>query len=47
MLGRGNARRCFFGDLALASSDDAEVSATIVMRKQGQNIRIYRHLYAP
>lgn len=36
-----------FEDLALASSDDAEVSATIVLRKQGQNIHIYRHLYAP
>ena len=36
-----------FEDLALASSDDPEFSATITARREGENIHIYRHLYAP
>ena len=34
-------------DMALTSIDDQEFSATVAARREGENIHIYRHLYAP
>ena len=36
-----------FEDLALAGEKDVDVSVTIVAHREGENLHIYRHLYAP